>query len=178
MTSCCASPISFHEMNGAPTPTRYLFLCLHPSGSRTCSPFQPQERLSANMQKVNTAGYQTDCFVGEKAVASQLRKRTLCPTVTNFNNGSEASCGSDTKDELHIVEDDSLQEPEVTKADGTTAQDSHDATTTVLPHNGSLNGAVSCFRLAQQQIHCWEWPSTPTGVHKLSPHSSAAAPSV
>lgn len=60
--------------------------------------------------------------------------------VTNFNNGLEASSDSDDEDKLHIVEDDSLQEPEVAKADGTTAQDSHDATTTVLPHNGSLNG--------------------------------------
>ncbi|XP_044076640.1 zinc finger E-box-binding homeobox 1-like isoform X2 [Siniperca chuatsi] len=60
--------------------------------------------------------------------------------VTNFNNGLEASSDSDDEDKLHIVEDDSLQEPEVAKADVTTLQDSHDATTTVLPHNGSLNG--------------------------------------
>ncbi|XP_035526247.1 zinc finger E-box-binding homeobox 1-like [Morone saxatilis] len=61
-------------------------------------------------------------------------------SVTNFNNGLEASSDSDDEDKLHIVEEDSLQEPEVAKADGTTPQDSHDATTTVLPHNGSLNG--------------------------------------
>ncbi|XP_038573272.1 zinc finger E-box-binding homeobox 1-like isoform X2 [Micropterus salmoides] len=65
--------------------------------------------------------------------------------VTNFNNGLEASSDSDDEDKLHIVEDDSLQEPEVAKADGTTAQDSHDATTTVLPHNGSLNGVKEEF---------------------------------
>ncbi|XP_006807830.1 zinc finger E-box-binding homeobox 1-like isoform X2 [Neolamprologus brichardi] len=62
--------------------------------------------------------------------------------VTNFNNGLEASSDSDDEDKLHIVEEDSLQEPEVTDADGTTSLDSHDhdATVTVLPHNGSWNG--------------------------------------
>ncbi|XP_056247298.1 zinc finger E-box-binding homeobox 1-like isoform X2 [Seriola aureovittata] len=60
--------------------------------------------------------------------------------VTNFNNGLEASSDSDDEDKLHIVEEDSLQEPEVADADGTTPQDSHDAATTVLPHNGSWNG--------------------------------------
>ncbi|XP_030607631.1 zinc finger E-box-binding homeobox 1-like isoform X2 [Archocentrus centrarchus] len=62
--------------------------------------------------------------------------------VTNFNNGLEASSDSDDEDKLHIVEEDSLQEPEVTDADGTTSLDSHDpdATLTVLPHNGSWNG--------------------------------------
>lgn len=59
--------------------------------------------------------------------------------MTNFNNGLEASSDSDDEDKLHIVEEDSLQEPEVASADGTTLQDSHDAATTVLPHNG-LNG--------------------------------------
>lgn len=60
--------------------------------------------------------------------------------VTDFNNGLEASSDSDDEDKLHIVEEDSLLEPEVANADGTTPQESHDATTTVLPHNGSLNG--------------------------------------
>ncbi|XP_075954763.1 zinc finger E-box-binding homeobox 1-like isoform X2 [Anarhichas minor] len=63
--------------------------------------------------------------------------------VTDFNNGLEASSDSDDEDKLHIVEEDSLQEPEVANADGTKTQDSHDAattTTTVLPHNGCLNG--------------------------------------
>ncbi|XP_028987780.1 zinc finger E-box-binding homeobox 1-like isoform X2 [Betta splendens] len=59
--------------------------------------------------------------------------------VTNFNNGLEASSDSDDEDKLHIVEEDSLQEPEVANGDGTTPQDSHDAAT-VLPHNGSWNG--------------------------------------
>ncbi|XP_054482875.1 zinc finger E-box-binding homeobox 1 [Anoplopoma fimbria] len=65
-------------------------------------------------------------------------------SVTDFNNGLEASSDSDDEDKLHIVEEDSLQEPEVANADGTKTQESHDATTTttttVLPHNGSLNG--------------------------------------
>lgn len=60
--------------------------------------------------------------------------------MTNFNNGLEASSDSDDEDKLHIVEEDSLQEHEVANADGTTPQDSHDATATVLLHNGSLNG--------------------------------------
>ncbi|XP_018533705.1 zinc finger E-box-binding homeobox 1 isoform X2 [Lates calcarifer] len=60
--------------------------------------------------------------------------------VTNFNNGLEASSDSDDEDKLHIVEEDSLQEPEVADADGTALQDSHDAATTVLPLNGSWNG--------------------------------------
>uniref|UniRef100_A0A3Q3JV07 C2H2-type domain-containing protein n=1 Tax=Monopterus albus TaxID=43700 RepID=A0A3Q3JV07_MONAL len=50
-------------------------------------------------------------------------------SVTNFNNGLEASSDSDDEDKLHIVEEDSLQEPEAattTDADGTTLQDSHD----------------------------------------------------
>lgn len=78
--------------------------------------------------------------------------------VTNFNNGLEASSDSDDEDKLHIVEEDSLQEPEVTDADGTTSLDSHDhdATVTVLPHNGSWNGgearAMRNVCLAQQQV--------------------------
>ncbi|XP_069367128.1 zinc finger E-box-binding homeobox 1 isoform X2 [Paralichthys olivaceus] len=60
--------------------------------------------------------------------------------VTDFNNGLEASSDSDDEDKLHIVEEDSLQEPEVASAEGTTPQDSHDATATVLPLNGSWNG--------------------------------------
>ncbi|KAM6918525.1 zinc finger E-box-binding homeobox 1 isoform 2-T2 [Xenentodon cancila] len=60
--------------------------------------------------------------------------------VTNFNNGLEASSDSDDEDKLHIVEDDSLQEPDTTNADGTTPLDNHDAAITVLPHNGSWNG--------------------------------------
>lgn len=60
--------------------------------------------------------------------------------VTNFNNGLEASSDSDDEDKLHIVEEDSLQEPEVANTDGTTAPESHDDTETVLPHNGSWNG--------------------------------------
>lgn len=60
--------------------------------------------------------------------------------MTNFNNGLEASSDSDDEDKLHIVEEDSLQEPEVADADGTALQDSHDAATTVLPLNGSWNG--------------------------------------
>nr|XP_019957965.1 PREDICTED: zinc finger E-box-binding homeobox 1-like [Paralichthys olivaceus] len=62
-------------------------------------------------------------------------------SVTDFNNGLEASSDSDDEDKLHIVEEDSLQEPEVASAEGTTPQDSHDATATVLPLNGSWNGA-------------------------------------
>ncbi|XP_061587831.1 zinc finger E-box-binding homeobox 1 isoform X2 [Cololabis saira] len=60
--------------------------------------------------------------------------------VTNFNNGLEASSDSDDEDKLHIVEDDSLQEPDISNAEGTTPLDSHDAAITVLPHNGSWNG--------------------------------------
>ncbi|XP_044225013.1 zinc finger E-box-binding homeobox 1-like isoform X2 [Thunnus albacares] len=60
--------------------------------------------------------------------------------VTEFNNGLEASSDSDDEDKLHIVEEDSLQEPEVAGADGTTPKDSHDAAATVLPVNGSWNG--------------------------------------
>lgn len=60
--------------------------------------------------------------------------------MTDFNNGLEASSDSDDEDKLHIVEEDSLQEPEVAGADGTTPRDSHDAATTVLPFNGSWNG--------------------------------------
>ncbi|XP_074544536.1 zinc finger E-box-binding homeobox 1 isoform X2 [Halichoeres trimaculatus] len=59
--------------------------------------------------------------------------------VTEFNNGLEASSDSDDEDKLHIVEDESLQDPEVA-TDGTALQDSQDAITTVLPLNGSLNG--------------------------------------
>ncbi|KAM6920551.1 zinc finger E-box-binding homeobox 1-like [Lycodopsis pacificus] len=62
-------------------------------------------------------------------------------SVTDFNNGLEASSDSDDEDKLHIVEEDSLQEPEVANADGTKTQDSHAAAaTTVLPHKGCLNG--------------------------------------
>uniref|UniRef100_A0A3Q4I601 Zinc finger E-box binding homeobox 1a n=1 Tax=Neolamprologus brichardi TaxID=32507 RepID=A0A3Q4I601_NEOBR len=75
-------------------------------------------------------------------------------SVTNFNNGLEASSDSDDEDKLHIVEEDSLQEPEVTDADGTTSLDSHDhdATVTVLPHNGSWNGGEA---RAMRNV-CWE----------------------
>jgi len=68
--------------------------------------------------------------------------------VTNFNNGLEASSDSDDEDKLHIVEEDSLQEPDATananaavaNGDQTTLADaSHDASA-VLAHNGSWNG--------------------------------------
>ncbi|XP_054622796.1 zinc finger E-box-binding homeobox 1-like isoform X2 [Dunckerocampus dactyliophorus] len=55
--------------------------------------------------------------------------------VPNFNGGLEASSDSDDDDKLHIVEEDSLQEPELAKV-----KDGHDAKATILPHNGSWNG--------------------------------------
>ncbi|KAM9322025.1 zinc finger E-box-binding homeobox 1 [Pholidichthys leucotaenia] len=63
-------------------------------------------------------------------------------SVTDFNNGLEASSDSDDEDKLHIVEEDSLQEPEVTETDRTMPLDSHDhdAAVTVLPDNSSWNG--------------------------------------
>lgn len=72
---------------------------------------------------------------------AHLPSLRLFSAVTNFNNGLEASSDSDDEDKLHIVEEDSLQEPEVANADGPPLQDSHDAATTVLPHNG-LNGGT------------------------------------
>ncbi|GLD50732.1 zinc finger E-box-binding homeobox 1-like isoform X1, partial [Lates japonicus] len=78
-------------------------------------------------------------------------------SVTNFNNGLEASSDSDDEDKLHIVEEDSLQEPEVADADGTTLQDSHDATTTVLPVNGSWNGVDTLEQVSGP--HCSSNPS-------------------
>uniref|UniRef100_A0A3Q3K5U9 C2H2-type domain-containing protein n=1 Tax=Monopterus albus TaxID=43700 RepID=A0A3Q3K5U9_MONAL len=85
-----------------------------------------------------------------KQIQRNKRRRTsnAAAFMTNFNNGLEASSDSDDEDKLHIVEEDSLQEPEAattTDADGTTLQDSHDATTTVLPHNGSWNGVKEEF---------------------------------
>uniref|UniRef100_A0A8C2ZW81 C2H2-type domain-containing protein n=1 Tax=Cyclopterus lumpus TaxID=8103 RepID=A0A8C2ZW81_CYCLU len=76
------------------------------------------------------------------------RRKQANPKRSNFNNGLEASSDSDDEDKLHIVEEDSLQEPEVANADGTKAQASHDAAkpakpATVLPHNGPLNGGVT-----------------------------------
>lgn len=62
--------------------------------------------------------------------------------VTNFNNGLEASSDSDDEDKLHIVEEDSLQEPEAAAAEGPPLQDSH-AAATVLPHNGVNGGTRS-----------------------------------
>ncbi|CAG5896364.1 unnamed protein product [Menidia menidia] len=62
------------------------------------------------------------------------------PRLTNFNNGLEASSDSDDEDKLHIVEEDSLLEPEAPDADGSALPDSHDAAIAVLPHNGSWNG--------------------------------------
>uniref|UniRef100_A0A3B3YH19 Zinc finger E-box binding homeobox 1a n=1 Tax=Poecilia mexicana TaxID=48701 RepID=A0A3B3YH19_9TELE len=62
-------------------------------------------------------------------------------SVTNFNNGLEASSDSDDEDKLHIVEEDSLLENDATETDGATALENHDAAITVLPHNGSWNGA-------------------------------------
>lgn len=64
--------------------------------------------------------------------------------MTNFNNGLEASSDSDDEDKLHIVEEDSLQEPEAASAEGAPLQDGHDDATTVLPHNG-LNGGTRRF---------------------------------
>ncbi|XP_007552130.1 zinc finger E-box-binding homeobox 1-like isoform X1 [Poecilia formosa] len=61
-------------------------------------------------------------------------------SVTNFNNGLEASSDSDDEDKLHIVEEDSLLENDATETDGATALENHDAAITVLPHNGSWNG--------------------------------------
>lgn len=67
------------------------------------------------------------------------------PAVTNFNNGLEASSDSDDEDKLHIVEEDSLQEPEAGHAEGAALQASRDAARTVLPLNGSLNGGEASF---------------------------------
>ncbi|XP_029381464.1 zinc finger E-box-binding homeobox 1 isoform X2 [Echeneis naucrates] len=68
-------------------------------------------------------------------------------SVTNFNNGLEASSDSDDEDKLHIVEEESLQDPDAAEAEGTTPQEGHDtaaaataAAATVLPQNGSWNG--------------------------------------
>ncbi|XP_013871579.1 zinc finger E-box-binding homeobox 1, partial [Austrofundulus limnaeus] len=66
-------------------------------------------------------------------------------SVTNFNNGLEASSDSDDEDKLHIVEEDSLLEPDAADADGATPLDSHDAAITVLPLNGSWNGVKEEF---------------------------------
>lgn len=82
---------------------------------------------------------------------------SLCPpAVTNFNNGLEASSDSDDEDKLHIVEEDSLQEPEAAAAaaaaatgDGTTLQDSRTATA-VLPHNGFNGGRRPIWTFALQ----------------------------
>ncbi|KAM8849517.1 zinc finger E-box-binding homeobox 1-like isoform 2-T2 [Spinachia spinachia] len=61
----------------------------------------------------------------------------LLGRVTDFNNGPEASSDSDDEDKLHIVEEDSLQEPEAANADGAKAK----TTAAVLPQcNGSVNG--------------------------------------
>ncbi|XP_041658910.1 zinc finger E-box-binding homeobox 1-like isoform X2 [Cheilinus undulatus] len=74
-------------------------------------------------------------------------------SVTEFNNGLEASSDSDDEDKLHIVEEESLQDPEVASAEGTTQQDSHDATATVLPLNGSLNGVKEeCVSEEEEEV--------------------------
>ncbi|CAL8343102.1 unnamed protein product [Merluccius merluccius] len=70
-------------------------------------------------------------------------------SVTNFNNGLEASSDSDDEDKLHIVEEDSLQEPDATthataaavaNGDQATPTDASHDTSAVLAHNGSWNG--------------------------------------
>lgn len=72
--------------------------------------------------------------------------------MTNFNNGLEASSDSDDEDKLHIVEEDSLQEPEAAAAaEGAPLQDSHDAAATVLPHNG-LNGGRGRCRVGLEAV--------------------------
>ncbi|CAJ1072905.1 zinc finger E-box-binding homeobox 1-like isoform X1 [Xyrichtys novacula] len=73
--------------------------------------------------------------------------------VTEFNNGLEASSDSDDEDKLHIVEDESLQDPEVANAEGTALQDGHDAIASVLPHNGSLNGVKEeCVSEEEEEV--------------------------
>lgn len=69
--------------------------------------------------------------------------------VTDFNNGLEASSDSDDEDKLHIVEEDSLQEPEAAAAAaGAKAKTTTTTTTsTVLPQcNGSVNGGETPVR--------------------------------
>ncbi|XP_060901403.1 zinc finger E-box-binding homeobox 1-like [Labrus mixtus] len=74
-------------------------------------------------------------------------------SVTEFNNGLEASSDSDDEDKLHIVEDESLQDPEVANAEGGTPEDSHDAATTVLSLNGSLNGVKEeCVSEEEEEV--------------------------
>uniref|UniRef100_A0A8C9YX23 Zinc finger E-box binding homeobox 1 n=1 Tax=Sander lucioperca TaxID=283035 RepID=A0A8C9YX23_SANLU len=81
------------------------------------------------------------------------RRKQANPKRSNFNNGLEASSDSDDEDKLHIVEEDSLQEPEVANTDGTKMEDSHGATTSpVLPYNGSLNGGKTPFTVANESI--------------------------
>uniref|UniRef100_A0A8C6UHW2 C2H2-type domain-containing protein n=1 Tax=Neogobius melanostomus TaxID=47308 RepID=A0A8C6UHW2_9GOBI len=52
-------------------------------------------------------------------------------SVTNFNNGPEASSDSDDEDKLHIVEEESQEEK------------SHKKNKPVLAHNGDCNGGTS-----------------------------------
>ncbi|KAL6103784.1 zeb1 [Pungitius sinensis] len=60
-------------------------------------------------------------------------------SVTDLNNGPEASSDSDDEDKLHIVEEDSLQEPEGANADGAKAKAT--AKATASPQcNGAANG--------------------------------------
>ncbi|XP_056912322.1 zinc finger E-box-binding homeobox 1-like isoform X1 [Takifugu flavidus] len=71
--------------------------------------------------------------------------------VTNFNNGLEASSDSDDEDKLHIVEEDSLQEPEAAAAEGPPLQDGH-AAATVLPHNGVNGVKEECVSEDEEEV--------------------------
>ncbi|CAF97744.1 unnamed protein product, partial [Tetraodon nigroviridis] len=80
----------------------------------------------------------------------------MCETaVTNFNNGLDASSDSDDEDKLHIVEEDSLQEPEAAAAAAEGAPLQDDAAS-VLPHNG-LNGASTHSPLFGMQEQTSKW---------------------
>ncbi|CAL8366240.1 unnamed protein product [Boreogadus saida] len=80
--------------------------------------------------------------------ASQSRAQSL----TSFNNGLEASSDSDDEDKLHIVEEETLQEPDATanataaaaaavaNGDKTTLTDASQDASAVLAPNGSWNG--------------------------------------
>ncbi|KAJ3594831.1 hypothetical protein NHX12_004136 [Muraenolepis orangiensis] len=80
------------------------------------------------------------------------------PTVTNFNNGLEASSDSDDEDKLHIVEEESLQEPDATTnakaaiANGDQASDAIHAASAVLAQNGSWNGGPKGLLLGEAML--------------------------
>ncbi|XP_077955850.1 zinc finger E-box-binding homeobox 1 isoform X1 [Gasterosteus aculeatus] len=116
-------------------------------GDSACEPLRVSLSDRSGCDRSPPSSHAHSVCTPAAATASSVQRASPLKGVTDFNNGLEASSDSDDEDKLHIVEEDSLQEPEAAAAAGAAAAGAKAKTTTttttatVLPQcNGSVNG--------------------------------------